>query len=77
MSDIDITPKRSRKVPSSSIGRVRKWFLDNPGEFITYEDVAVKFDLGEIQLRDILKALRREGLIETALMAWTTPGFKP
>lgn len=40
-------------------GRVAEFFERNPDEVLTWEDVGVKFDLSETQVRDVLKYLRK------------------
>jgi hypothetical protein len=58
---------------TSNIERVRAWFVEHPFDFAAYKDLQAAFGLTPIQLRDILKALRKEGLIESGPAAWKKP----
>jgi hypothetical protein len=61
-------PTRQRR-PSSALGRMRKFFEDNPGEELTYEDVSTKFGctprVAQIRITQAVREgwLRRETVI--------------
>ncbi len=77
MTGIDIDRVHERKPrPGSVYGRAVRWFADNPGEFLTYADLQAMLDLTDNQLHDLLRDLRKHGVIETAPVAWKAPGFK-
>jgi len=43
---------------------VRRFFKDNPGEELTYDDMRVKFDLSDRELYRLAREMRKEGLVE-------------
>lgn len=51
--------------PDSVRQRVRQFFVDNPDEELTYEEMAAKFDTTINHCRELVKALKDEGLIES------------
>lgn len=57
----------------SKIEQVRQWFRDNPYHITPYKDLQFVYGLNDIQMRDILKLLRKEGLIESGPCAWAVP----
>jgi hypothetical protein len=51
--------------PDSVTDRIRQFYLTNPDEEMTGEDLAVKFDATKNQLDHARKTLAAQGLIET------------
>lgn len=51
--------------PNSLRARVRRFFRENPGEFLTYADMQQKFDCTYQQAATVVHALTSEGLLET------------
>jgi len=54
--------------------QIRDWFLANPGEILTYADIAARFNMTQHQARCAVRALRREGLLDSAVMVFKVPG---
>jgi len=54
--------------------QIRDWFLANPGEILTYQDIAARFNMTQHQARCAVRALRREGLLDSAVMVFKVPG---
>jgi len=54
--------------------QIRAWFLANPGEILTYQDIAARFNMTQHQARCAVRALRREGLLDSAVMVFKMPG---
>jgi len=54
--------------------QIRDWFLANPCEILTYEDIAERFGVTDHQAKCAVKALRREGLLDSAVMVFKVPG---
>ncbi|WP_428414413.1 hypothetical protein [Methylibium sp.] len=50
--------------PASLAARIRKFFLDNPDEEMTYELLTAKFGAHHQTVRDAVRVLRDEGLLE-------------
>lgn len=48
--------------PESMTARIRRFFVENPDEEMTYELLAVKFDAPIYTVRDIVKHLREAGV---------------
>lgn len=55
------------------LDRFRKFFAENPREFLTREDARIKFELTERQLNQALRILRLEETVETGNMIWAGP----
>lgn len=51
--------------PASLAARIRQFFVDNPDEEMTYELLTAKFSVHHQSVRDAVRALRDEGLLET------------
>ena len=45
--------------------RVRQFFAENPDEELTYEDMAAKFDVPVNYCREVVRALKTKGEIES------------
>jgi DNA-binding GntR family transcriptional regulator len=58
-----VTATRAKR-PGSLTDQVRQWFRDNPGEELTYADMAVKFGLQEKPLYAVISVLKAERLVE-------------
>jgi DNA-binding IclR family transcriptional regulator len=54
--------------------RLREFFAANAGEYYTYEDLCLKFDMTRSQADAALCTLRAEGLVESALFHYKAPG---
>lgn len=56
--------------------KVRQYFLRNPDEEITLDDLIVMFDMNRHTAWDTVKVLKQEGLIEQAHIYRLTPETK-
>jgi hypothetical protein len=54
----------SRPNPRSTIGRVREFFVANPDEELTADDIGVKFDLERERVLKLLYVLRLLAFLE-------------
>ena len=62
-----MTHRRPYKVRVDSIRhKVKAWLDANPDEFLTYEDVGVKFELNQRQVRRLAYSLKADGSARTA-----------
>ena len=50
--------------PQSATQRAVRFFTENPGESLTVEDMAVKFDISVSSARNLTQELLRRGLVE-------------
>lgn len=65
---------RGRKVdPNSRTQQVLEFFNRNPDEYLTYEDVAEKFNCSLQQARVVVGKLREDGALETVLVTRKAP----
>lgn len=57
--------------PRSVTNQARQFFLNNPGEMLSYADMAVKFDITVDQAKNIVHELVRHGhaKVEHVVMA--------
>lgn len=46
-------------------GRMRRFFVDNPDEEMTFELLAVKFDAPVDAVRSVVRVLREAGVVES------------
>lgn len=77
MTGVNIDRVHQRKPRAgSAYSRAQQFFVDNPDEMLSYEDMQAKFELTHEQLKSLLRDLKKEGVIETAFLAWKRPGFK-
>lgn len=53
------------KQEESLTGRMRRFFLDNRDEELTYELLAVKFECTVQEARTVIKTLREAGVVES------------
>lgn len=51
--------------PESLTGRMRRFFLDNRDEEMTYEMLSVKFECSVVEARTVVKTLREAGVVES------------
>lgn len=51
--------------PESLTARIRRFFVENPDEEMTYELLAAKYDAPIYTVRDIVKHLREAGIVES------------
>lgn len=62
-----------RPAPSSLMGRIFCWLEDNPGEVLSFDDVAARFDCSRDQAQTALMHLRERGLVMTGPCVWLDP----
>jgi DNA-binding GntR family transcriptional regulator len=55
------------------VPRLRRFFQENPGEILTFDDIAAKFDVPRMKVRKACMHLREEGLILTEVVAMVNP----
>jgi Fic family protein len=53
--------------------KLRTWFEENPGEFLTLDDMAAKFDCTRHQAERAMQFLRDGGVLKTAFVAFLNP----
>lgn len=53
---------------NSAIARAREFFLKNPAECLSHVDMAAKFGISLDYTREVIRMLRAEGVISSALM---------
>lgn len=56
------------------IPRLRRYFTENPGEILSFDDIAAKFDVPREKARAACKNLRDQGFLTTAVVAMVSPG---
>ncbi len=66
------------KDPNSGVGMLRAWLTDplNADEYLTLDDIAVKFDLTRAQAQRRLTGLRHENLYEATFIYRPTKAKK-
>jgi len=62
--------------PNSLRARVRRFYRDNPGEYLTYADMQQKFDCTYQQAATVVHALAGEGLLETVSVVRAKEGVQ-
>lgn len=60
-----IRAKRKYHKQASKMRMIADFFLKNPGEYLTHEDVQAKFDVPAATAKIALKRLYAEGLLES------------
>lgn len=55
------------------IPRLRRFFQENPGEILTFDDIAAKFGVSRTQARNACANLREQGWIVTEVVAMVNP----
>ena len=67
--------KLSRTLAREEVyGRLRAWIIDGrlrPGELLRDQDIAATVGVSRTPVREALRRLEDEGLVETALNRWT------
>jgi DNA-binding GntR family transcriptional regulator len=53
--------------------QLRLWFEANPGELLTFDDIAAKFDVSRAAAVAAVETLRAEGLVYSAVMVGLDP----
>lgn len=66
--------RRSYKPRADSLRQqLRLWFEANPGELLTFDDIAAKFDVSRAAAVAAVETLRAEGLVYSAVMVGLDP----
>lgn len=52
---------------------MRRFFQENPGEVLTFDDIAAKFGVSRMQARVACGHLREKGVIVTEVVAMVNP----
>lgn len=52
--------------PNSLMGRIERFFDDNPNEILTYDDMEIKFGCTRQQAQGAVAHLRNRGAVATA-----------
>lgn len=64
--------------PNSAVRRIEAFYRENPGEWLTWEDLATKFDLGTVQhAKEVVGRVRdRLGmrLLSKSVVYWDREG---
>lgn len=59
--------------PGSLRQQLRDFFTANPDELLTYDDIAVKFDVTRSAACGAVETLRQEGLVHSTVMVGLNP----
>lgn len=62
-----------RGYSGSRMGRMRRFFIENPGEYLTAEDVAQKFGVTKRMAQKYMADLAAEGLTTSATIYYLNP----
>ena len=56
------------------LGAMRRWFLANPGEYLTYPDMMIKFGIeSEKVAKQMVYLLKLEGVVSSERVVYTDP----
>jgi hypothetical protein len=58
-------PTKGTTLPGSTQDRFERSFADNPGEELTFEDIAAKFDVTVMRARELVKVAKTRMAIES------------
>jgi hypothetical protein len=59
--------------PDSLRQKLRGWFEANPGELLSMDDIAARFDVTRAAAASAVETLRAEGLVYSAVMVGLDP----
>ena len=59
-----MTPKEPAAYGTTLRRRIEVFYTDNPGEWLTWDDLCQKFDCTKDQARNAMQALRDDGRLE-------------
>jgi biotin operon repressor len=59
--------------PDSLRQKLREWFEANPGELLSLDDIAARFDVTRAAAAGAVDTLRAEGLVYSAVMVGLDP----
>jgi len=55
------------------VAEIRAWYVSNPGEYLSFEDMVRRFDVSMKRAYAIASVLRAEGLIRSEVLTYLNP----